>query len=88
MLYLARELHIPDGETLRCAVVDTDAGCVNNIYPFAGEVHSMMLVDEVFLSSVSSLNSLSDIKKIPHPEKGERLYAYAKAAADELILLG
>ena len=76
MLFLARELHCPNGDLLRNMVVSVMNGFVNNVYSFSGEVHSMVLVDELFLSPSDTINSLDDIKKISHPEKGERLYAY------------
>ena len=76
MLFLARELHCSNGDLLRNMVVSVMDGFVNNVYSFSGEVHSMVLVDELFLSPSDTINSLADIKKISHPEKGERLYAY------------
>ena len=76
MLFLARELHCSNGDLLRNMVVSVMDGFVNNVYSFSGEVHSMVLVDELFLSPSDTINSLADIQKISHPEKGERLYAY------------
>lgn len=44
--YLARRLHLPSGEVLRNYVV---AGCGVELkwYPFVGECHSMLLVDDL-----------------------------------------
>lgn len=86
MLFLARELHFPNGDLSRNMVVDVVGGVVNDFYPFAGEVHSMVLVDELFLSPFAVLKSVADIKKISHPEKGERLYAYMSNETNELVL--
>lgn len=88
MLFLARELHFSNGESLRNMVVDVMGGVVNDFYPFGGEVHSMSLVDELFLSSFATLKYIADIKKISRPKKGERLYAYVLDKAGELVLVG
>lgn len=87
MLYLARSLHACDGDLLRNMVVLVKDGCVKDIYSFAGEAHSMILVDEIFISIVSSLKSVNEIKKISHLEPGERLYAYVLDDAGVLHLL-
>ena len=87
MLYIARELHMPNGEMLRNMVIEIADGCVNNIYPFADEAQSMQLVDDVFLASSLILDSELNIKRIPHLEKGERMYAYVKSVTGEPILL-
>lgn len=50
MLYLARVLHLPDGECRYNVVVETEAGVVVGTEQFSSEKHSMMLVDEVFLT--------------------------------------
>ena len=86
MLYLARELHSPTGEISRNAVVEVLQGIVNNIYSFAGEMHSMLLVDEIFLSFQGNLKSLSDIKNISHSVGNGRLYAYLPNVDGELAL--
>ena len=50
MLYLVRVLHMPDGECRYNTVVETAAGMVVGTEPFLSEMHSMILVDEVFLT--------------------------------------
>ena len=50
ILYLARKLHAPHGVVLERYVVLVSDGCVLGWYPFGGEVQSMLLVDEIFLS--------------------------------------
>lgn len=87
MLYLARSLHAYDGDLLCNMVVLVKDGCVKDIYSFAGEAHSMILVDEIFISIVPSLKSVNEIKKISHLEPGERLYAYGLDDAGVLHLL-
>ena len=49
-LYLARRLYVPSGCVLERYVVAVSAGCVLEWYPFESEVHSMLLVDELFVS--------------------------------------
>ena len=44
----------------------------------------MILVDEIYISTVLSLKSVKDIMTISHLEKGERLYAYGLDEADAL----
>lgn len=88
MLFLARVLHLPDGGLQRGMVVCTEKSVVKDIYPFVNEVHSMALVDELFLSPVATIKSVDEIKKISHLENGERLYAYGLNAAGELLRLG
>lgn len=84
MLYLAKVLHACDGELSRNKVVLVDDGCVKDIYSFVGETHSMILVDEIYISTVPTLKSVKDIMTISHLEKGERLYAYGLDEADAL----
>ena len=87
MLYLARLLHMPDGGLERNILVDVFDGRVNKIYPFAGEAQSMLFVDDIFLSDKSSRNPFHVTSKIPHPEEGEGLCAYALDSAGLLVLL-
>ena len=49
MLFLARVLHLPNGEKLRNVVVCAEGSCVKEFYSFVEEKHSMLLVDELFL---------------------------------------
>ena len=49
-LYLARKLYIPSGCVLERFVVAVSAGCVIEWYPFERETHSMLFVDELFVS--------------------------------------
>ena len=49
-LYLARELHTPSGDVLARYVVAVSSGRVLGWYPFESEAHSMLLVDELFVS--------------------------------------
>lgn len=87
MLYVARVLHLPNGELLRNRVVTVEDGIVNDIYCFDGELHSMLLVDDVFLSDVNSLKHIEEFKKNSHLKKGERIYAYKLEDEDGLVLL-
>ena len=87
MLFLARVLHLPDGGLQRGMVVCTEKSAVKDIYPFVNEVHSMVLVDELFLFTVATAKSVGEMKKISHLENGERLYAYGLNDAGELLLL-
>ena len=87
MLYLARTLHIEHDGILRNAVVETVCGIVNKIYQFGGEVPSMTLVDEVYLSSSPSLKILSEIKTNSRSRVNGNLYAYALNGKDELAVL-
>lgn len=50
MLYLAVKLIMPSGEALGRMVVDVRGGEVVSVSPFEREIHSMSLLDEVFLS--------------------------------------
>lgn len=86
MLFLVRLLHTPNGGLLRNKVVVVDDGVVKDIYSFSHETHSMLLLDDVYLSSVDSLRYLEDIKTISLSENG-RLYAY-RLMGEELFLLG
>ena len=88
MLFLARVLHLSNGEQLRNMVVRLDKSCVKEIYSFAGEAHSMVFVDDIFLSSLANLKKVDEIKKTPHSGICEGLYAYMLCAASELVLLG
>ena len=87
MRFLARVLHLPDGGLQRGMVVCTEKSIVKDIYPFVNEVHSMVLVDELFLFTVATAKSVGEMKKISHLENGERLYAYGLNDAGELLLL-
>ena len=88
MLFLARVLHLSSGEQLRNMVVRLEKSCVKEIYSFAEEAHSMVFVDDIFLSSFSNLKKVDEIKKTPHSGICEGLYAYRLDAAGELALLG
>lgn len=88
MLYLARVLHLSNGEQMRNMVVRLDKSRVNEIYSFAGEAHSMVFIDDIFLSSLVNLKKVDEIKKTPHSGICEGLYAYMLDAAGELVLLG
>lgn len=87
MLFVARLLHFPDGRILRSRVVSILDGFVNEIYCFRGEVHSMSLVDDMYLSVDDSLNNVADIRKISHLDEGEKFYAYLSNEAGELTLI-
>lgn len=88
MLFLARKLHMPTGELLRNMVVRVEGSCVKDIYSFVGEVHSMALVDELFLSDLANLKKVAEIKKVPYSGISEELYAYKQDTLGELVLLG
>ena len=87
MLYLARVLHMPGGESVRNMVLRVENGVVNDFYSFAGETHSMLLVNDAFLSYTASLETINDINKISHQCDGEKLYAYRQVCAGGLQLL-
>ena len=78
---------MPGGELLRNVVVRVESGIVKEFYAFAGEVQSMFLVDDIFVSNSDCLKSLADIKEISHPCEGEKLYAYRPDSLDELVPL-
>lgn len=88
MLFLARVLHLSNGELLRNMVVRVDKSCVKEIYSFVGEVHSMVFIDDIFLSSLANLKKVDEIKTTPHSGICEGLYAYMLDATGELALLG
>lgn len=87
MLYLARVLHMPDGKLQRNKVVRVECGAVKDFYDFAGEIQSMLFVDDVFVSNNDSLKLLADIKEISHQCDGEKLYAYRQDGAGGLQFL-
>lgn len=58
MKYLARILHLPGGEVVTNHVVLTESGVVCSWQPFEAEAHSMMLVDELFISRTDNLTDL------------------------------
>ena len=87
MLFLARVLHMPDGGQLRNRVVEVFDGVVNDIYCFSGEVPSMTFLDDVFVATISSLESVEDINKASYPVEDERLYAYGLNGTGKLFLL-
>lgn len=87
MLYVARVLHLPDGGTSRNMVLDVTGGVVGGIWRFDGELQSMALVDDVYLSDVDSLRSLADIRKISRSEELGRLYAYRLSDDENLQLI-
>ena len=86
MLYLARVLYVVTGEKQRNVVLEVCAGVVNNIYPFGSEVHSMILLDEVYLSFSSSVKEFSEIIN-PQPVEGGDLYAYSPDDNGVLVAL-
>ena len=61
MKYLARILHLPGGEVVTNHVVLTESGVVCSWQPFEAEAHSMMLVDELFISQTDNLTDLECI---------------------------
>ena len=61
MKYLARKLHLPGGEVVTNHVVLTESGVVCSWQPFEAEAHSMMLVDELFISQTDNLSDLECI---------------------------
>ena len=61
MKYLARILHLPGGEVVTNHVVLTESGVVCSWQPFEAEAHSMMLVDELFISQTDNLSDLECI---------------------------
>ena len=61
MKYLARILHLPGGEVVTNHVVLTESGVVCSWQPFEVEAHSMMLVDELFISQTDNLTDLECI---------------------------
>ena len=63
MLFLARVLHFPNGEKLRNVVVCAENSCVKEFYSFVEEKHSMLLVDELFLSSIANLKNIEEIRQ-------------------------
>lgn len=78
---------MPDGNIMRNMVVSIHAGSVNDIYCFTGEAHSMILVDDIYLSVDNSLEAFSDIRKTSRLEEGERFYAYLLNVSGELTLI-
>ncbi len=62
MKYLARILHLPGGEVETNHVVLTESGIVRSWQPFEAEAHSMMLVDELFISQTDNLTDLECMK--------------------------
>ena len=88
MLFLARVLHLSNGELLRNMVVRVDESYVKEIYSFTEEVYSMVFVDDIFLSSLANLKKVDEIKTAPHSGICEGLYAYMLDTADERVLLG
>ena len=62
MKYLARKLHLPGGEVVTNHVVFTESGVVCSWQPFEAEAHSMMLVDELFISQTDNLTDLECMK--------------------------
>ena len=52
-IYLARKLRLPSGDVFERYVVVVSSGCVIGWYPFDGEMHSMLLVDELTLCSAA-----------------------------------
>lgn len=87
MLFLARVLHLPNGEKLRNVVVCAEDSRVKEFYSFVEEKHSMLLVDELFLSSIANLKNIEEIKNTPHSERCEGMYVYRLSVAGELVLL-
>ena len=61
MKYLARILHLPGGEVVTNHVVLAESGVVRSWQPFEVEAHSMMLVDELFISQTDNLTDLECI---------------------------
>ena len=43
---LVIDLHLPDGKSERCRVVEIDSGLVLSVTDFENECHSMLLVNE------------------------------------------
>ena len=62
MKYLARILHLPGGEVETNQVVLTESGIVRSWQPFEAESHSMILVDELFISQTDNLTDLECMK--------------------------
>lgn len=58
MLYLARILHRENGEIQHNMVVKCSGGMLQNVQPFEREGQSMILVEEVYISLLPSLESL------------------------------
>ena len=86
MLYLARVLYMPWGEELHSRVVGVAAGKVQTVSPFEKELPSMILMDEVYITSFDSAISVSDIKIEIH-HAGGSLYAYSANEAGVLTRL-
>lgn len=61
MLYVARVLHATNGEVMRNKVVVTENGVVKDIYSFCNECHSMLFVDEVYISLADEIPGLHEI---------------------------
>ena len=61
MKYLARKLHLSCGEVVTNHVVLAESGIVRSWHPFEAEAHSMMLVDELFISQTDNLTDLECI---------------------------
>ena len=53
MMCLVIDLHLPDGKSERCRVVEIDSGLVLSVTDFENECHSMLLVNEAYLMPVS-----------------------------------
>ena len=88
MLYAVRTLFMPSGEELRSKTLLVVHGRVEAIADFTAEMHSMMFVDEVYVSASPSLSSMEDMIKNEAPDIGGPLYAYSADAAGNLSLLG
>ena len=57
MLYLARILHRENGEIQHNMVVKCSGCMLQNVHPFEREGQSMILVEEVYISLLPSLES-------------------------------
>ena len=84
MLYVAAVVNMPDGMKMRSRVVVVEDGVVKDIHCFSVESPSMLFVEEVYISPLSSATVPDDMKKSPHPGKEGRLYAYRLCASGRL----
>ena len=56
MRYLARSMYVQSGDIYHNVVITTNNGKVVSVVHFAAELHSMSLVDEVYLAAEATLD--------------------------------
>ena len=86
MVYVARNLYLPDGTRLVARVLTVAGGKVAGVSAFEAETPSMIFVESVFLSDSPLLKVVADIKNDARPLV-EHYYAYAADECGRLKLL-